>query len=1181
MKRITNGYFILLLLALLNAQHLTAQTQHSIPPSPTASALGSYVDNPVSYFTGTPSISIPLYELKTKDFTLPISLSYNPQEIKVANSASNVGLGWSLNAGGVITRAVKDFPDDMRKGNCGSLNLDKRFGDFGPPPLNEYPWWTHCRWGYLYAIEESSPTSYPGSLGNYLGTSTYNLDLDAIYANRGTPSTNSLVEEAIIRNFGDDSWTYTSNALYNVGLDYDGVGRFGSFVSAQAVPQADMEPDIFYFNFLGYLGKFFFDVESGTPKIHTVPYQHLEFTYETDTTSGNLTGFIATDIKGVKYTFKDIEFSRAYSGNKSSSAGNNTSQTSYNSSWWLSKIETPMGEVINFTYEDLFSEMELDISYTMTVVRLLTGMADIGDPRNPSPFWTTLSSFPRRLKQITSDHVQINFKPSGEPREDTYSSYAIEEISIRHRNELIKSFQLEHDYFTSTESNPILLANSSHGLYHEGQHNEVWFQLNYDKDYFKKRLRLRSIQEFGKLHRALPKISFEYDYYDFNNDNDKMFPNKLSYNTDLWGFANGASNPDPLPTFHIYPDHYQKGDLRMFSVYPKSSYTGRYFHLPGANRLPGADKMTAGVLTKVIYPTGGSTSYQWEPHRFIIDNEEFEGGGLRIQQIVKDNGAGNDLVYNYKYTQAINNTISSGRIVSLPFFASLPQTNYITDRDEWKETFPTFEDALINSIGQYSTSVNGLGSSNGGNFGYTKVYEYLSSSPTSTTLDNGYTEYSFSFPASFGESNDTVGSDCIIAQNGECDGLYKMTRVHNFFMYGYSRSEADLQYYPESSLSHLTPPNPNYRWNRGKLLKTSTYNKDGNVVKEEINEYELYFPNGANEPKKIYGIRMGVFDPETYFSDSWSEKYPFRVAKYEVLTDVAKTLSKKTLVQYDLTAEKSISQTKEYSYSSKHHMNPTSIISYNSVGQKITTKLSYPPDYDHNSNVHDDGIHALVAKNISNVPIEVSEFIDKSGTEYLTSSKLSTFGLVNDLPVKVKDHIFENAISEDDFYESFVDPATGKFIKDSRYSQVSSFKKYDTSGNLLELLDKDRVTTSYIWGYDEKYIIAKVVNAAYDDISSALGSTLSVLNSSRDHTKPGAPYFLDNEMRNMMGILRTQLPSAKVFIYTYKPFVGITSETDPNGIITSYHYDYFGRLKLVKDHQGNIIKKYNYQYKAK
>ena len=89
-----------------------------IPPSPTAASLGEYGDIPVSTYTGIPNISIPLYQIQSRDLSLPISLSYHAGGVKVEEEASWVGLGWSLNAGGVITRSIRGLDDLGPSGLC-------------------------------------------------------------------------------------------------------------------------------------------------------------------------------------------------------------------------------------------------------------------------------------------------------------------------------------------------------------------------------------------------------------------------------------------------------------------------------------------------------------------------------------------------------------------------------------------------------------------------------------------------------------------------------------------------------------------------------------------------------------------------------------------------------------------------------------------------------------------------------------------------------------------------------------------------------------------------------------------------------------------------------------------------------------------------------------------------------
>jgi hypothetical protein len=81
--------------------------------SPTAANLGLYGEIPVSYYTGMPNISIPLYEIQGKHITVPVNLTYHPAGIRPEIQPGPVGLGWSLQAGGVISRTVRgNSPDE-------------------------------------------------------------------------------------------------------------------------------------------------------------------------------------------------------------------------------------------------------------------------------------------------------------------------------------------------------------------------------------------------------------------------------------------------------------------------------------------------------------------------------------------------------------------------------------------------------------------------------------------------------------------------------------------------------------------------------------------------------------------------------------------------------------------------------------------------------------------------------------------------------------------------------------------------------------------------------------------------------------------------------------------------------------------------------------------------------------
>ena len=74
-------------------------------PTPTVASLGKYGETPVSYYTGEPKISVPLYDLKTRDVSMPITLDYDAKGVMVNNLPGWAGQNWTLNIGGVITRS--------------------------------------------------------------------------------------------------------------------------------------------------------------------------------------------------------------------------------------------------------------------------------------------------------------------------------------------------------------------------------------------------------------------------------------------------------------------------------------------------------------------------------------------------------------------------------------------------------------------------------------------------------------------------------------------------------------------------------------------------------------------------------------------------------------------------------------------------------------------------------------------------------------------------------------------------------------------------------------------------------------------------------------------------------------------------------------------------------------------
>ncbi len=83
------------------------------PAAPTSNNLMKFEEVPVSNYTGIPDIKIPITSISTKSprVKVNLSLNYHPNTAKPEDKSSEVGLGWSLFAGGSISRTVINGPD--------------------------------------------------------------------------------------------------------------------------------------------------------------------------------------------------------------------------------------------------------------------------------------------------------------------------------------------------------------------------------------------------------------------------------------------------------------------------------------------------------------------------------------------------------------------------------------------------------------------------------------------------------------------------------------------------------------------------------------------------------------------------------------------------------------------------------------------------------------------------------------------------------------------------------------------------------------------------------------------------------------------------------------------------------------------------------------------------------------
>lgn len=286
-------------LALLIASHAISQQQprqamqNVEVKSPQSYAFEKYGNVPTNLYTGSLDLKIPIYSIPTTGGkNIDVFISYDSSGFLPHKKSDNAGMGWSMLAGGRITRILNRFPDEY-KGN--------------PTLSNTNPFDTGADLhGFLTGVR----------LNPYANTQVYNL-------NSGTGGLNGL----------DWRLGTTQNGYEGEPdiFNFNAMGLSGKFV-------------------IGNDGNVL--VESDDPNIKVdlsgmVSYGGKGFCKPPDQT------IIITDGQGTKYTFGgdfskyEISYSLVDPG---FSKENWFNGYPYISSFGLSKVEFTNGQIISFGY---------------------------------------------------------------------------------------------------------------------------------------------------------------------------------------------------------------------------------------------------------------------------------------------------------------------------------------------------------------------------------------------------------------------------------------------------------------------------------------------------------------------------------------------------------------------------------------------------------------------------------------------------------------------------------------------------------------------------------------------------------------------------------------------------------------------------------------------------------------
>lgn len=621
-------------------------------PTPNQSSLGLFGAIPVSHYTGTADVSIPLYATSQRGVDLNISLCYNTSGLLMNQLPGWTGHNWTLMAGGAITRKINGRPDEIDlKGTKVGLDL--------------YTW-------YTTSLTNTTPVA--------------------------------------IINQKEESYTnYFTNAV-------DSLANLTGSVDFSKINAFDSAADIFFFNFMGISGKFFFggdgnwkvvcdrninvifDVKDKSNYMESFQqYYACKNSRWTETwieQPKTIKGFTLVDEDGTQYIFGGeknyIEYSIPL---VAADAYCNTTQPWNAVSWMLKEVRDRFGNLL-YTFDYSRGGSIAQIQHAYNVIKSTytpsSGTVTNGkDTTSTSPRGTL--NAPLYLDRIhIQDGTDITFSHTKIHLNSLYSDIDVLEmlkaeypaLKYEYKQRSIYDYSPNYilecfytgDYGDGGISSKIEATKNNLEVLNSITINN---ERNSDSYHSKKFCFLYSLENRMHLTSVIldenTKYFFEYEGFD------QLPTDYLTKQIDNWGYYNGID--------------YDQSRSFQTTDNGNRDYVGmaEYSMTNGVKepRLPDIVYGKLGMLKRIYYPTGGYTQFEYEQNtcnRYMSEdkqsyttiNNSIPVGGLRIKSLSDYDGDRLIGRKTYEYSNGELYSIPNSRYV-WDFHAAGDRFHYVAD----------------------------------------------------------------------------------------------------------------------------------------------------------------------------------------------------------------------------------------------------------------------------------------------------------------------------------------------------------------------------------------------------------------------------------------------------------------------------------------------------------------------
>ncbi|SNS77716.1 YD repeat-containing protein [Ekhidna lutea] len=1109
------------------------------PATPNAASLGSYGSFPVDLSNGAVNVNIPIYTFSNGDLSVPISMSYRTTGLRVNQTETWLGLGWDLNAGGVITRSVMGLADEeVLNKNSGLVQYPEITG-MGTWETDEY---IRQNLNHRTIDPQNDEFSY-----NFLGYSGKFLH-DHKGALVTIPKVNLKIER-YLDNIGEGEIIITTP---------DGVKHYfgGTYIEKSRMNSApggtNCLPAASVFQVTAY---YLYKIEHPTGSTITFEYTP--------------TGYYAYD-----YGIQRKEERRYFTDDSQNKCG---SCRDLIISKCRSIMEVELGQKLSKIVSHLGS-VEFDIEggsrlQKLTDMRVLDESEEIKKMYNFSYLDIDPGSFTNEYTEdVPNRYFLENFSEidpiNQEPiKTHSFNYYSPEEIAPRF------SFAQDHWGLFNGKDNLDILPDSDHYLF---------LQSSASAD--------RSVDFDFAVKGSLKSITYPTGgstdfYYESNSVYGSYFTDITTdlvldgvLNTTVTEPVNSAKAQSVNIQLKLTKTASNGGTFHDTRFYLKDAATGDiYFQRNLEEMLPEDNSIIEyhsvvipGVpLEAEIVTSNGNDVIPSIAFTYVSELEENFAdqyiGGIRIQKMVQNpNSDAQEMIKTYTYEEFGTNR-SSGHQRFIPHYLS-DYFRYTECQCGDNENPSCLDidrcDMMVLNGNSTRTLMNSKGSH--------VTYENVTIS-YGENAENGKEEVTFKIMddglARIEHGNEIL--EAPLSNFGWGNGLELNRKLYKKDESGFSVLKETTNVYSPDPRALDVSKNLSIRrkfdpWITRKFYMTcddNNRNKTLNIYKcSASHPHEWKYGQFSTENEPIQCTATGA-DNElvTYLPHPCKNESNGTTVHAEYITlqvDVAEYqrisewfYKSQTIEELYDDAGNVMTVTHNYDYDKPEHLQLTRYTMTAADGSQTTEYHYYPQDFS----------RGLTQYNIA--ALQDGNFVRPIRSEKMINGNFSSGSLLkyNELGQPIEKYDYRNSAAVSRSYETDIQST----YVPSNFELAMEWQ-YDTNNKPSQMNKPNGKPVTFIWGFNGSFPVAKIENATIDEAATGL----------TDMNPSGNLSEVDEQLLRSSGALA----NAIVTTYQYDPIYGIISQIDTNGNKTEYNYDDMGRLKSIVDHEGNILQQNTYNY---